>query len=401
MRPWLYLDTARLGQMSPAAQLAQQDFARFVGEVGGAIQIDDLLRDGFENCAASVQRRYPGLNSWHGLTKFKAALGKLVAADPSSPTYVAARSAELMKLAARLLSCLCRNILITDLGWPPYHQILESCFQRPKQQVMMLPLTSSVVKERLNAAEVIERICGYFEQQQCEGLFLTAVSSQGIRLPVSEIAGRLAARARVIVVDGAQDFCHSTERLSNDCYDLYLTGCHKWLGGYQPLGVAFPGRLRWRRTLDQLLQEAIEQNELTDPLLRYLECLARDGRTAGETANLAPLFSAAGAIQDAGYLESLGNASRFENAVQVAELATQSGWRPRLPEQSLQTGIVLLEADSPVVKAEPAEQLRRAFQEQGVALTAYSGGQVRLSMPKKPLSADERIVLTDALSRTA
>ncbi len=70
----LYLDTARLGLMSPSAQLAQIGFTRFAGEAAGSLYFDKLLAGGFPEWPASFQRRYPGLLSWGGLSRLKCAM---------------------------------------------------------------------------------------------------------------------------------------------------------------------------------------------------------------------------------------------------------------------------------------------------------------------------------------
>jgi selenocysteine lyase/cysteine desulfurase len=76
-------------------------------------------------------------------------------------------------------------------------------------------------------------------------------------VPVQKIVFEIerSAEVRFVVVDGAQDFCHVGSDLSGDCADLYLAGSHKWLGGYNPLGLAFYGKSRLCGIIEMVLQD--------------------------------------------------------------------------------------------------------------------------------------------------
>ena len=121
----LYLDTARLGRMSPRAQQAHVDFTRLAGEEGASWLFERFLRDGSDAGSDSFQSRYPGLACWKGVGTLKQDLRSLAGSDPELPVLMVNRSAQLMRFAARLLFQQCRNVLITDLVWPPYQKILE------------------------------------------------------------------------------------------------------------------------------------------------------------------------------------------------------------------------------------------------------------------------------------
>lgn len=400
MKPWLYLDTARLGQMSPAAQRAQQDFACFAGEVGGAIQFEDLLRHGFGECGSALQRRFPGLSSWQGIAHLKHDVRRLAGLKKDLPVLLAARSAELMKFAAVLLCRPCRNVLVTDLGWPPYHRILEAECRRTQRRVTTVALANDLFSGRMNAEEVVERVCLEFKKAGCDGLFLTAVNNHGARVPVESIANALRSRCRFVVVDAAQDFCHVGVDARPGCCDLYLAGCHKWLGGYHPLGVAIYGRSRSRKMIEAVLDDLLGCWQLDDPLLRFVESLDSSRKCGpGETVNLAALFSCAGAVADASIATTCLE-TRQANADRVAAAAADAGWRPRLPERNLRSGILLLE---PQLRGRSwdADSCRTFFQQAGVALTAYDGGLVRLSMPAEPMTSDELTLLRDAFTAGA
>jgi len=82
-------------------------------------------------------------------------------------------------------------------------------------------------------------------------------------------------------------------------------------------------------------------------------------------------------------------------------IAEAAGWRPCVPNPSLRSGIVLLQSGDSRRGGREPELLRKEFQEHGVALTVYEGDQVRLSMPTRPLTADDLAVLASALGRLA
>ena len=63
---FLYLDTARLGQMCPEAQAADRDFARLAGEEGCSLYFEEFLRCGFTVLGAASRRRFAGLAAWAG-----------------------------------------------------------------------------------------------------------------------------------------------------------------------------------------------------------------------------------------------------------------------------------------------------------------------------------------------
>jgi hypothetical protein len=150
------------------------------------------------------------------------------------------------------------------------------------------------------------------------------------------------------------------------------------------MGLGFYGRRRSRFLIETLLGKLIAEGELDDPLLRFstqLECNALDERT--ETVNLGCLFSCQGAVADAGEsgVPSQCLPRRLESLETATKVAAASGWRPLLPPPAFRTGILLLQAERVKKRESTAAELRQAFSERGIALTAYDGGFVRLSMP--------------------
>ncbi|MBX9623131.1 MAG: hypothetical protein K2X82_04890 [Gemmataceae bacterium] len=402
----LYLDTARLGRMSPAAQQADRAFAALAGEEGGSLYFERLLRDGAEACPTAGSR-FPGHAARPGVSGLKRTLRVLAGSEPELPVLLSSRSAQLMRLAARLLFRCCRNVLVTDLGWRPYHAILEAEGDRVGRRVTTCPLRDTVFSARASAADVVTAVVDRYSREGCDGLFLPAVSHDGVRLPVCELVrGVGAAReVRFVVVDGAQGFCQVATEVGSDCYDLYLTGCHKWLGGYLPLGVSFYGRRRSRAVVETTRDRMIASGELDDPLLRFTGQL-EEGRLDGvsETVNLAPLFTCHGAATDqlaTGPVAGSLLDGRVENVRLVGDLSCDTAWEPLPVSESVQSGILLLRSKRDDVRAAPADATRSAFAERGVTLTAYDRAVVRLALPDRPLAERESDLLHEAFTLVA
>lgn len=399
----LYLDTARLGQMSPRACVAHVDFACMVAEEGGSKLFERFLRQGVDSCRASVQARFPGLMSWQGIGHLKANLRTLAGSKPDLPVLMVNRSTQLMKFAARLLFQQCRNVLATDLGWPPYQEILGHEARLAGRPVTVAAVHDLLCRDRADESDLVDAIQTRFQEAGCDGLFLTAVSHQGIRLPVERLVRTLEAmrEVRAVVIDGAQDFCHASAELNNEYCDLYLAGCHKWLNGFHPMGLGFYGRQRSVEMIDTVVKRLVESGELDDPLLKFttqIETAKLDGET--ETVNLIPLFTCQGAAVDA--LERpLPLATilrqRKANLREAVELAAASGWLPVQPAEPFCTGILLLQAEREKTRRRSAEELRDAFAEEGLALTSYDGGFVRLSMPPARWQPPQFALLEHAL----
>jgi hypothetical protein len=394
----LYLDTARLGRMSPAAQRAQHDYVSLAGEEGSSAYFERFVRHGLAACPSAMQVRYPGLAHWQGVAELKRALRIQVGHRPDLPVLVAHRSAQLMKLTARVLFYPCRNVLVTDLGWPGYHAILEQEACRAGRSVTTVAVRDEVLSGRLGETELIDRVCEAYVRKQCDGLFLTAVSNWGVRFPVEPVVRRLETSHLIwaVAVDGAQDFCHTPGRLEAEYCDLYLTGCHKWLSAHHPMGLAFYGRRRSSGLIDTILSRMRTSGDLDDPLLRFsgqLETGGLDGVT--ETVNLLPLFSARAAVEDTRIAD--GFCCRSENLRTAAAVAQVAGWRPLLPDGPLRSGILLLKAERPAACATSPDSLRATLRDAGVSATTYEGGLIRLSMPLAPFTSDELGCLGQAL----
>lgn len=398
----LYLDTARLGRMTAGARRAYHDFIDFVGEEGGSAYFEQLLRSGTDSLPARLRDRHPGLASWGGIGRLKRALRRAAGDERSEfPVLLANRSAQLMKLAARLLFHSCRNVLVTDLDWPGYREILLAESRRANRSMTVAEVRRAATADGIGGDELIERVTAEFARSGCDGLFLTAVSSDGIRLPVGPLIEALEAVHQLwfVAVDGAQDFCHAGADLRR-C-DLYLAGAHKWLGAYHPLGMGFYGRRRSKGVVEAAVMHMTGTNDLDDPLLRF--CFRPDADSAApiaETVNLAPLFSCQGAVDNVPVIPPTGAialSNRLANWQAVSAAAERSGWRPITPSPSLRSGIIMLRPENSALGRQRPEVVKEAFRDQGVALSAYPDGLVRLSMPPAVWADHELAQLGDAL----
>lgn len=396
----LYLDAARLGLMSSSARLAAGDFARLAGEDPFTLYGSKFLTVG--SMPNSVRARSSRLDGWRGIRGLKQTIRTFVGVPDTAPVALASRTSELMHVAARVLFRTCRHVLLPDTGWGPYVQILERESRRQRRRISVTPIREQLSRADLEAPDLSNLIRHSFRRHQCDGLFLAAISHDGIRLPVREIVDALhtAGDLKFVVVDGAQEFGHTPLRDVDGTADLYLAGCHKWIGAYQPLGIAVAGCERSYRAIREELAVAA-----TDPLLRFTEQLANcqlDG--VSETANLAPLFSAHGALLDAAPSAIDGSAAfatQLRNAEAFAHKALESGWRPMARPHFARSGILMLQAERSITRAHSPEILRGRFADSGILLTAYDQGQLRLSMPRRPWTDEEIAILGVALRTLA
>lgn len=387
----LYLDSARLGRMSPGAAAAHRDFVTLAGDEGGGLYFDRFLANGFRGCPASFSSCYPGLADWRGVAGLKAGLRSLAGSRPELPVLLAARSAALMRFAARFLYRPCRNVLTTDLDWPAYKAVLTAEAVASGRVLTEVSLREGVLSGRMSEDELVDLVCRRFVTGGCDGLYLTAVNNLGVRFPVARVVRRLEAAhtVRGVVVDGAQEFCHLPSSLEAGVCDLYLAGSHKWLRGHHPLGIAFYGRSRSRRRVETVLAQDVRAGEIDDPLLRFTARL-EDGTAdpLSETVNLLPLFATQGALVDC-LAPADNRTTRLRNLEEAAVAVAGVGWEPQLPAPELRSGILLIRSERPEVRAGNPESLRAALRDAGVAATTYPGGLVRLSMPPDELRTDE------------
>ncbi len=390
----LYLDTARLGLMSPTARSACRMYAELVAGEGCSKSFEDFLWHGSDVWPARQHQTMPALSLWRGPGELKRQLAH-VAGVPEAEVFLASRSQSLMRMALSILCEKCRCILTTDTEWPAYAKILEEEAARRGVKIIRYPM-SSKSRQPDGHERLAKRMTGAFLRGKCDGLFLSALTYQGVRIPIAELRQLIVRRLSMAVVDGAQALAH----LDAQGADIFVTGAQKWLGA-SPLGIATCCTRRASEALHQRIQQDCEPTAMTDPLIRFLEgdrnsCEYR----FYETVNVEPLLLCQAAISDV--LSTTVSSEerltrRLGNARVVRELAVSVGWTPVYTNQS--SGIVLLQSTSEATRQASCDQLRAAFQERKISLTAYDDGLIRLSMPVRALTEPELKQLKKSLKK--
>lgn len=387
----LYLDTARLGRMSPTALRIHSDFVRLAAEEPCSLYCEKFLRYGID-AAPEFRERFPQLKRWNGVSELKQQLAKTLS-DGCNPAQVLlmSRTQPLMELGARLLVQRCRRVLVPDVVWPPYLRTLRRTAAKSGCDVVLVAVRSQLFGAEISQSELTEFLCDQFERHKCDGLLLPLVDHCGARLPVESWIGSLndAGRLRCSVVDASQAFGHVDTRTTTAAADFVFGGCHKWMRGYLPLGVGFVGNDETAVDVGTL----IETGHLADPLFRtFFSSRNRALRDPRETVNVTPLLTCRGAITDAGIRQS--NAQEA-NRNFCSEQLLCTGWTPLMPEHRMRTGIVLARSNSSAMRCANPERVRQSFRRAGLSVTTYAGGFVRLSMPFSQFEGGE----TDALCR--
>lgn len=398
----LYLDTARLGRMASGARRVVRDFAGLAGEVGLPLYGEEFLRTGSSVLPPPLLRRFPALAAWTGIAGLKSAIQDVVETPHRPEVFFAHRSAVLMRLAIGMLTARCRRVLTTDLDWSAYRNLLDVARREFHTDVCEVPLRNSILREKATEGEIVSRVARAYLRQECDGLFLTAVSHDGIRFPIVELVREIERQrpVRMLVVDGAQAFCHVPAAAVIERTDFFVAGCHKWLGAFEPLGIAFANPTLFA-TPSRRLPELLRRHGIDDPLLQFTQQLEENALAANtETVNVAPLFACAGALTAAirGTISIEDSfRQRLRNANRVAAMAEEVGWKALRPAAEFQSGILLLEPTAESVSRLSSLQLRTHFHNRCISLTAYENGRIRLSMPNRPFKSSDVDLLRNAL----
>jgi hypothetical protein len=402
MHTGLYLDTARLGRMCLAAQMAEHDFAKLASQGGCSLYFDRFLKTGYRALPARLRRSLRHLNSWNGVSAFRKQLCQFVGLSDSCRVLVASRSTNLMNFAAQVLFDRCPCVLTTDMAWPPYLDILRQAAAHTNRKLVIVPLTRLVLEEAANQEAVVSRLLGAYNHYRCEGVFLSDVTYLGVRLPISKLIRSISQHAQpdCVVIDGAQALNHRPLNLSELPFNIYLAGAHKWLQGYHPLGVAFcSAEVRGRSPASDSEPSSV----LNDPLLDFCEFVA-DGAPQHfcETVDVTPLLTTAAALaemtrrsQSFPFLWE----SRIWNAQLVADALPSRSWTVKSICDSMKSQAILIQAHPRKVRAACPHRVRTAVQKAGVTLSTYPDGLLRLSLPRHYFSWQHLSFLVRALSR--
>jgi hypothetical protein len=378
---------------------------RFAGAEGLSSRFDDLLVGGAAALPPPAARAYGGLADWSGVAGLKQSLRELAGTHPDSPCLLAGRSAQLMRLAARLLFLRCRRVLVSDLEWPDFLRLLEAEGARAGGALETVPLRAAVFRQGLPAGSLCSLIADHYCARACDGIFLSAVTFEGARLPVAEACAALdrIRPPRFVVIDGSQAFCH-TPIPAPGSFDLLLAGCHKWLGAFNPLAVGFGGRRRSWGFIGTTAADMEGDGTLDDPLFTLVRGV--EGGAPGlfsETVGLSCLFTARAAAVD--LREKSDGEEQFctlaENTGVVAEATRGTAWKPLLVDSSVRSGIALLQAERAESGNAAPAAVRQRFLESGVVVTTYAEGVVRVSVPRGAWRPGEIDIVRRALRRCA
>ncbi|MCA9050984.1 MAG: hypothetical protein KDA89_19745, partial [Planctomycetaceae bacterium] len=114
MAELLYLDTARLGQMSPTAAKMYADFGRLAVEVPTGPCTENFLFHGTD-AAPEIAAEYPELGRWPGINGLKQLLRTTFASNASADNRVllANRTTKLMEFGVQSVLDRCERVLLT------------------------------------------------------------------------------------------------------------------------------------------------------------------------------------------------------------------------------------------------------------------------------------------------
>lgn len=389
----LYLDTARMGCMSPTALLMHAEFVRLAAEDPCSLYTQQFLFHG-ANAVARLAERFPQLRRWHGVEELKSRIAQEFAGhSQSDQVLLASRTKSLMELVAPLLASRCRRVLVTDLIWPPYLRVLRKLISQSGSDVCFVSLRERLFHGELSHEDILDLLGNRFEREQCDGLFLPLVDHCGARLPIEQLTESLRQRNMLncCVIDASQSFGHVETKRVAPAVDLMFGGAHKWVSAYLPLGIGLVGNATTRDEIRRLL--GLGHN--ADPLLMMLESAHHgDLKDPRETVNITPLLACRGALADLPFRQQ--PLSQPRNHELTVELFRKTGWRPLLPQRALQTGILLGQADRKSLRIAESSTVRRLFQESGLAVTTYPGGYVRLSLPFQAFTTADLDLITSA-----
>ena len=382
-----YLDTARLGLITPSAAARHRNLLRFAAIHGASVEIDALLAAGGAGLSPAVAAEFPELARFPGVAGLRHKLSAALGPGDSRSVLLATTSAVHVRVAASLLFGSCERVLTTDLSWPPFRRTLGRAASREGRELSTLPVRKLLARERPTPSQLADHLRDQFRRRGCDGLFLTAVSHDGLRLPAAETVATVRGNGslKFAVLDGAQEFGQVDHRATVAAGDLYLTGGHKWLGGFVPLSVAVYGRARSAGRVERVVADGLDAGTFDDPLTRL--AWAGDGGvrvSAESTANVAALFACDGALDDLAAEEGRGDAGAVPLTAAEAEplldrLRRGGRWAGRDLPAGFGSRTLLLE---PSGGAGGREETRRRFAAAGLAVTAYDGGSVRLSVPR-------------------
>lgn len=372
----LYLDTARLGQASPSAKRALIGALDFNQAVGASAYFEELLFGGAG--AVNITEEFDGLELWQGIAQFSEDIKQTFFGSNEGQAVFASRTASLMSLAAKMLHARCSKVLVADLNWQPFNEILVQSRSNSNFRISSVEIKDKIFSHHGTSAEVIQTIVSAYISNGCDGIFLPAVCNLGVALPIPEILNAIRERGeiRFSVVDAAQAINHVDLRWAKNAVDFTFGGTHKWLQSYEPMALGYFAKPSSRTFVQDSIKRELAINALADPLLRITHS---DAFQKPQTVNLCPLFAVSGALKDA---QSGMPSIDSDNARAVLHrVAGRADWDCFSVSREFQSRIVLLNKKR--FQNAEAGVIRKMLSRMGVAVTDYTGGICRISLPDK------------------
>jgi hypothetical protein len=398
----LYLDDARIGRFRPQARRLHQRFLEFVADAPSSRNVLDLLVHGTEGLSSVNVQHKRGLKAWRGVNHFRESIATEFANVAAGDVYLAGRSRSLMNLGARMLSRSCSRILSVDLNWPVYQHELSEITKQVDCELTVARIQDHLILERWDVEDLTDFLCRSYEHGRCDGLFLPAVDSMGIRLPIAEIVTRLRAKheVRFVLVDAAQALGHTDLSEIVGLADFIVAGTHKWVRSYIPLGVGVATNPSSQQWIANFMNSAIGTNGAGDSLSHMLHSIdqCRDTRFP-ETVNLAGLFAGFGAWTATPSPRAVLDI-RIANADRIASIAMYNGWEPVRPHKTMRSGSLLLQTSLREARIRSVDEIRNQFEDCGIVISAYPNGIVRMAMPEVLLPVEQIMRIQDALYHT-
>lgn len=218
-------------------------------------------------------------------------------------------------------------------------------------------------------------------------------------LPITKIVEELR-RVGVrpfVLVDAAQALSHVDLGNLSGIADFLVTGTHKWVGSYFPLGVGIACNPYSQTWISNCIRSMVSAASVDDGLLRFIVEIENNiDSQRPETTNIGPLFSGCDALRNAPNSKDSLPIRKF-NADAIAANVESRGWLTLRPTDSLRTGTLLLQSVSPDVRSMSPERLAEQFSRSGIQLTAYQQGIVRMAMPDSEFDSDQLVEIADVL----
>jgi hypothetical protein len=371
----LYLDTARLGLVSPSAKRALIAAMEFNQVFGAGAYFDELLMSGAGGVAGANE--FDGLEIWPGIEAFSADIKETFFGSNQGDLVFASKTSSLMLLAAEMLFGRCSRVLVTDLNWQPYDGILESVANEKKGQISKVEIKQQIFIQSLSVDAVVEKIASTFVTEKCDGIFLPAVCDWGIKLPVQRVLRRICGHReiRFSMVDTAQAINHIDLHWVRGEVDFSFGGTHKWLRSYEPMAIGHFAKPSSRTFIRDAIDRHLADNPLADPLLRITQSNAPQ---KSETVNLCPLFAAGGALRDAKTTQLETHSDHPRSA--MGDAVSSTNWEIVCSDTDLNSRIRILK--NPNLEYADPRLIRNTLNRMGVTASVYAGGICRVSVPE-------------------